>query len=50
MSDQNPMSVSDMRIAVERARITLRNADNCVGDMARLIAGRLRSAMSLAIF
>ena len=36
------MEIEDMEMAVCNARLTLRNADKQVSEMARLITGRLR--------
>lgn len=38
----DPVTIRDMRIAVDRAKYTLDNADDVASDLARLLQGRLR--------
>lgn len=38
------LQTSEILAAVEEAEITIRRANNCVSDMAKLCAGRLRES------
>jgi len=42
MQESTQLSTSDVLKAVQQAKYTIESSDRCVGDMARLIAGRLR--------